>query len=111
MPSSETAEKPREALTARELALRARVIDLAALLIVTDCESLVKIAAYFEREAAGSQVFTVADEIIHAAIDIGMRAKADDRTAKMRQALLDIANCVTDNPAATARGALESLVS
>ena len=33
-------------------------------------------------------------------------AKADDRTAKMRQALLDIANGVTDNPAATARGAL-----
>lgn len=69
----EPAEKRLEPLTDRELALRGRVIDLAALLSVTDCESLVKIADFLEAEAAGSRVFTIAWEGVRAAIDTGMR--------------------------------------
>jgi predicted transcriptional regulator len=66
----EPAEIRAEPLTASECGLRTRVIDLAALLIVTDVESLEKIAAFLATEAAGSQVFGVAEEIVRSAIDV-----------------------------------------
>lgn len=66
----EPAEMRAEPLTASECGLRTRVIDLAALLIVTDVESLEKIAAFLAEHAHGSKVFTLAEEMIREAADV-----------------------------------------
>jgi hypothetical protein len=63
-------ENPREALSERERALCGRVIDLAALLLVTDVKSLEKIAAFLLREGGNSKVFAVAEETVREAMDV-----------------------------------------